>query len=264
MNKKIIAITGSGSGLGKEAAIELAKRGHKVYATTQYISQAEELNVIAEKEKINLVSFKLDILLEDDRKLLDNIDIDVLINNAAINESGSIAEIDVNKIKEVFETNVFSTISLTQRVLKNMIYKNKGRIVIVSSIYGIISDAFFGPYSSSKFALESLSHCLRKELEEIDNNKVSVAVIEPGAYATGFNQEMILKQYRWMKIYSYFRNKLLKLRRKQLDKFNLIEQNKFSSIIKKYVKAVEDEKCKAKYKAPISQHMYAKLRQIFS
>ena len=71
--KHTVLITGSGSGLGKMAAISLARRGHKVYATTLYNSQADELNKIAKSEEINLISFKLDIRNIDDRKKLYNI-----------------------------------------------------------------------------------------------------------------------------------------------------------------------------------------------
>lgn len=264
MNKKTILITGSGSGLGREASLVLAKRGHKVYATTQFLSESINLNKIAEDQNLDLTAFKLDILLEEDRSLVDDLDIDVLINNAAINESGSVAEIDVEKIKKIFETNVFSTIELTQRALKNMIKKNNGKIVFISSIYGIISDSFFSPYSSSKHGIEAISYSLRKELEKLDNNKIQVAVVEPGAYSTGFNQELILKQYRWMENGSYFKNKIKELKREQLDKFNLIEIRNLNSIVNKYVRAVEDSHCRKKYRAPILQHIYAKIRQIFS
>lgn len=121
-----ILITGSGSGLGKSAAIALAKRGHNVIATTQYESETLELINYAKENNVKLESFKLDILLEEDRNKILNYDIDVLINNAAIGDSGSISEINVNRIKKVFETNVFSNIEITQLALKKMI-KNKKR-----------------------------------------------------------------------------------------------------------------------------------------
>ena len=65
-----------------------------------------------------------------------NIKIDVLINNAAIGESGSAAEIDINKYRDTFETNVFCPIELTQIVLKQMIPRKEGRIIFLSSLAG--------------------------------------------------------------------------------------------------------------------------------
>ena len=110
MIPKTVVITGAGSGLGREAAIALAKRGHKVIATTEYERQSKELNILAEDRNISLEAFKLDIRLEEDRNKLSGIDFDVLINNAAIGDSGSISDITVDRIENVFETNVFSNI----------------------------------------------------------------------------------------------------------------------------------------------------------
>ena len=120
MTLKRILITGSGTGLGMSAAIALSKRGHLVYATTYTKAQARELNKLAKSKKLSLKAFKLDILSSKDRALADNLNIDVLINNAAIGDSGSVCEINVDRYRKTFETNVFSTIELTQRVLKNM------------------------------------------------------------------------------------------------------------------------------------------------
>ena len=87
MKTKKVVITGAGSGLGKMAAIELAKRGHFVYATTQYEIQATKLNDFANKNNLPIKSFKLDILSDDDRKILENMKFDVLINNAGISQT---------------------------------------------------------------------------------------------------------------------------------------------------------------------------------
>ena len=67
---KKIFITGAGSGLGKEAAIELARRGHTVYATVYYQDQLKPLEEIARSEKIDLKIFKLDITKIEDQNLL--------------------------------------------------------------------------------------------------------------------------------------------------------------------------------------------------
>lgn len=120
---KKVLITGCGTGLGKDAAIALSSRGHYVYATTHTLEQADMLNKIAKKNHLPLKSFKLDILSANDRSLVDDLSIDVLINNAAIGDSGSVSEINVDRYRQTFETNVFSSIELTQRVLKNMIKK---------------------------------------------------------------------------------------------------------------------------------------------
>ena len=89
-----------------------------------------------------LKSFKLNILCENDRALADALDIDVLINNAAIGDSGSVCEVPIDRFRQTFETNVFSALELTQIVIKNMIKKGQGKVIFISSLSGKISIPF--------------------------------------------------------------------------------------------------------------------------
>lgn len=178
--KKTILITGAGSGLGKQASIELAKRGHKVYATVRYENEIDDLIDIANREKLDLEAFKLNILNEEERKNIQNYDIDVLICNAAIGDSGSVADVDVDRIRTVFETNVFCNIETVQVALKRMInYKKRGRIIFLSSLVGRIPFAFLSPYCASKFAIEGFATCLRKEMKKLTIANIEVGIIEP-------------------------------------------------------------------------------------
>lgn len=250
---KKVLITGAGSGLGKEAAIMLSKRGHEVIATTQYEKQAKELNILARDSNIPITSFKLDINDKNDRELLNEVDFDVLINNAAIGDSGSIADIDVKRIEKVFETNVFSNIKVTQIALKKLIEKKHGRVIFLSSLAGLVSMPFLGPYCSSKYAIEGFASSLRKEMKKLDGVNIGVGIIEPGAYATGFNKENNDKKYEWMYKDSYFKYKWKDIKEKETRFWNFIEKKEFNSIVKQYIKAVEDKKVKFKYTAPIMQ-----------
>ncbi|EJO5347099.1 SDR family NAD(P)-dependent oxidoreductase [Clostridium botulinum] len=259
-----ILITGAGSGLGKASSIALAKRGHKVYATTHRKSQAENLKEIALKENIseNIESFKLDITLEEDRNIVKDLDIDALINNAAIGDSGSASEVSIDKYRNVFETNVFSALELTQIVFNNMLRKNEGRIIFLSSLSGRITIPFLSPYTSSKFALEAIASSLKEEIKELDNCNINIILIEPGAYKTGFNQRNIDKQFVWMKKKSYFKDKLSKLKKKQHNYFQLIEHKSLDSIVNEYINAVEDKSPKFRYKAPLIQSTFTQAQRI--
>lgn len=262
MIKKKIVITGAGSGLGKMAAIELARRGHTVYATAQYENQCEELNNIAISENINLKSFKLDILLQEDRNKLFDIDFDTLINNAAIGDSGSVSEIRVDRFENVFETNVFSSIKLTQIAIKKFIELKHGRIIFISSLAGRLPFPFLAPYSSSKFAIESFVTCLRSEMKLLNDANIQIGMIEPGAYATGFNKENNEKKYTWMQDKSYFKYKLNIIKKYEEKLWNLIESHNFKPIIKQYIKAVEDNRLKRRYTAPKFQAIFIQLCRI--
>lgn len=259
---KKILITGCGSGLGLEAAIALAKREHYVYATTHTKEQADRLNTLNKKYNLPIESFKLDILLEDDRLKVLDINVDVLINNAAIGDSGSVAEIDVNCYRNTFETNVFSSIELTQLVLKQMIPRKKGRIIFLSSLAGLSPIPFLSPYCATKFALEVIVPSLNEELKELKDINIPIILIEPGSYATGFNQKNVSKQFSWMRINSYFKQNIQSLEKKQYAFFKLTESTNFNSIIDKYIKAVEDKYPKIRYSAPTSQSALIKIKNI--
>lgn len=260
---KKILITGCGSGLGREAAIALACRGHYVYATTHTEEQADKLNDINQKYSLPIESFKLDLLCKNDRIKVMNIEIDVLVNNAAIGDSGSVAEIDVNKYRDTFETNVFCPIELTQLVLKQMIPRKEGRIIFLSSLAGLFPIPFLSPYCATKFALEAIGISLNEELKELEDVNIPVILIEPGSYATGFNQKNIAKQFNWMKIDSYFKPNIRLLEKKQYAYFKFTESTNINSIIDKYIKAVEDKHPKERYIAPVSQGAFVKIKNTF-
>lgn len=266
-NKQTVCITGCGSGLGKEAAIAIARRGHKVIATVLYEEQIVDLEIIKKKENLDIEIIKMDITDENNREKILSYDIDVFISNAAIADSGSIAEIDVKRIEDVFKINVFCNIKITQLVLKNMIErKQKGKVVFLSSQIGRISLPFLGPYASSKFAIEGFASCLRDEmkiLNKLEKTNIQVSIIEPGSYATGFNKETGNKKYGWMYKSSYFRNHIDLIKKVENKVWELTELNRYDSIIKKYVKVVEARKLKHRYYAPWYQAFFIQLLRIF-
>ncbi len=266
-NLKKVFITGAGSGLGKQAAIELARRNHTVYATVQYETELNDLITISQKENLKLQAFKLDILNESERALILNYDIDVFISNSAIGDSGSVADIDIDRIKNVFETNVFCNIQIIQLAISNMIKKHSnGRIVILSSLVGRIPMPFLSPYCSSKFALEGFGICLKQEmklLKKLSGKTIEVCLIEPGAYATGFNKENIEKKYTWMNNYSYFSEYEDWLKNIEKNIWNFLEQKPFDTIIKKYIKSVESNHIKFRYTAPWWQSLFVQIGRIF-
>lgn len=265
MNKKTIFITGAGSGLGKEAAIALAKRGHKVIATVHYDNQIDELMSHVNKNNLDMKVYKLDILLEEDRNtILRYTNIDVLICNAAIGDSGSISEIDVNKLRNVFETNVFANISLVQLALKNMIeIQKEGKIIFLSSLVGRITMPWLSPYCATKFAIEAYAISLRKEVKLLEDANIQIGIVEPGAYATGFNKENNMKKYSFMKEKSYFKNYLASIEKKEYITWNFLEQKPYTSIVCQYIKAVEDKHLKTRYVAPKWQGFFVQLGRIF-
>jgi len=181
---KTVLITGAGSGFGKLASVMLAERGHTVIATTETQQQADDLAA----EHPELTVAKLDITDPDDVATVDRWDLDVLIANAAMGQTGPLAAIPIERIRDIFEVNVFGTFAIVQRVANAMKAKRSGRILIVSSIAGVRAGKGSGPYSMTKHAVQAMGGVLRNELADFG---IDVATINPGPYATGFNDRMV-------------------------------------------------------------------------
>jgi len=191
---KTIMITGAGSGLGKGTAIGLAKNGHKVIACVEIWPQVTALREEAAQEGIELEVIKLDILSEIDRQNAYKYDIDILVNNAGTGETGPIAEIPVQLVRNVFEVNVFGALEFTQPFARKFVEKGKGKIVFVSSMAGLSTYPFLCPYNASKHALEAIAQCMKDELKEFG---VQVCTINPGPFRTGFNDRMYDSVDQW-------------------------------------------------------------------
>jgi NAD(P)-dependent dehydrogenase (short-subunit alcohol dehydrogenase family) len=180
---KTILITGAGSGFGREAAVLLAGRGHTVVAGVQDVLQHAEL--AAAHPELTVV--EVDITNADHIATVDQFDLDVLIGNAGLGQTGPLSEIPMQLVRRVFEVNVFGTLAIAQRVAQAMKRKRSGRIVLVSSIAGVRAGAGSGPYSMTKHAMQAMGGVLRNELAPFG---IDVALINPGPFATGFNDRM--------------------------------------------------------------------------
>ena len=134
-------------------------------------------------------------------------------------------------------------------------------MLFLSALAGLVSMPFLGPYCSSKYAIEGFASSLRKEMKKLDGVNIGVGIIEPGAYATGFNKENNDKQYEWMYKDSYFKYKWKDIKEKETRFWNFIEKKDFNSIIKQYIKAVEDKNVKFRYTAPIMQALTVQIIQ---
>ncbi|MFZ4481711.1 MAG: SDR family NAD(P)-dependent oxidoreductase [Rhodoferax sp.] len=259
---KTILITGAGTGIGRDSAFALAARGHRVIATTFDEAQAEALRVECQTRQQKLEVVKLDITSAADRDKVLPLALDVLINNAGVGDSGSLAEVDLERVRRVFEVNLFATLALTQLALRGMIARERGTVLFVSSIAGRVPVPFLMPYSMSKFALSAAGAGLRAEMDQLGKN-VQVALIEPGAFHTGFNQSMTERKYEWMQQRSYFSEVSAKMKRKEAREFTLIEARSTGAIVAQIVRAAEADRPKLRYVAPWIQGAAVRLARIF-
>ena len=250
---KKILITGATSGIMKEV-IEKIKDDYFIYVTTHTNKELNNIKRLYQKDK-NIKCFKLDITNKKDRNKIKKENIDILINNAAIGIGGSIINMKVDDIRKNYEVNIFSSIEITQIVLKNMIRKNSGKIIFIGSLASFIPIPFLGSYSSTKASLIKISECLKKELKILNSN-INVSLIEPGLYHTGFNNVMFDNKYN-TDFDNLFKKELELIRKKENILLILLEKKKLDSITNKIIESLEGDKFI--YRAPITQVIFSKL-----
>ena len=193
--QQVAVVTGSSSGIGFETSLLLARNGIYTYATMRNQSKSEEILANTRKDNLPLKTLLLDVTNE--KSILDVIKkiiaekgrIDILVNNAGYSLLGPLEQLQINEIKEEFETNFFGIIKLIQSVLPTMRKQRYGRIINISSLAGRIGFPFSSAYVSSKFALEGLTESLGYEIQ---NFGIHVILIEPGVIRTNFLNSMKL------------------------------------------------------------------------
>ena len=189
--QQTVLITGGTDGLGKAAALLLAEKGYRVFAAGRSAEKRAELDKLAAGKKLPLESLELDVC--DDASVHRAIQqalqkagtIDVLVNNAGVGFMAVVEELKLEDLRRLYETNVFGVLRVTQAVLPHMRERRQGRILMLSSVAGIVTPPTYGAYSSSKHALEALSNALRVELYPFE---IEVVLIEPGYIMTNFQQ----------------------------------------------------------------------------
>lgn len=257
---KTILYTGARSGLAKNVIDKFINNDeYLIYLTVENNNQLKQVAKIYKDIK-NVKYFKLNLLDEDDIKLVEKLNIDILVSNAAIGNGGSVAEINIDKIKENFDINVFNNFKLVQLILKQMIKRKSGRIIMMASLAGILPVPFLGSYCATKASIIKLTECLKLELKNL-NTDIKISLILPGMYHTGFNQVMLENKYKDMNK-GYFSEEIELIRAKETLFFKLFELNSYDSITNKIYKAITSDNPKFIYKAPLLQSIGTKLYQI--
>lgn len=194
MKRQRILITGASSGLGRGTAIGLARAKHHVIAAAETWQQVTTLRQDAEEAGVELEVIKLDLLSDTDLANAAEFDVDVLVLNAGVQETGSVADIPLPLVRKSFEVNVFSHLDLAQRILPRMIKRRSGKVVWVSSQAGLYAPPFMGAYAATKHAIEALAFAMRQELVPF---RVRVATINPGLFRTGYNETGAETHKQW-------------------------------------------------------------------
>jgi NADP-dependent 3-hydroxy acid dehydrogenase YdfG len=246
MNQKTILITGCSTGIGRDAAEKLSQAGYLVIASARKLETIENLKVamtvqldVCDNKSVHAAVKK--IITKFDR-------IDVLINNAGMALRGAVEDLPEKLLNLIFDTNITGCVRMISAVVPHMRRQGFGRIINISSYFGKITIPGNAGYSSTKYALESLSDALRMELAPFG---IKTIVIEPGPIQTNFLDNS--KEYSSgilanpASAYAAFYQRLM-------ERFNIMRSNgpKADSVSKVIQHAIESRRPHARYLASVS------------
>ena len=171
-------VTGASTGIGEATARHLGSLGFDVFAGVRKDEDAERLRAAG------LRPLKLDVTdassIESARADVGDARLAGLVNNAGIAVSAPVEFIPVDELRRQLDVNLVGQVAVTQAFLPAL-RRDRGRVVMISSIGGRVALPLLGPYAASKFALEAVSDSLRREVRRFG---IEVSVVEPGGIKT--------------------------------------------------------------------------------
>ncbi len=220
-----VLITGASSGIGRDLAREFAKKKYDLVIVARSLDKLNELKSELETDyKVNVKNEIADLSFEENCIKLyeNNKDIGILVNNAGFGEFGEFVDTNLEKELNLIKTNITAVHILTKLYLKDMVEKNEGIILNVSSIAGNMPGPLMSSYYASKAYVLRLSEGIREELKR-KKSKVQISVLQPGPVNTNFNNvanvKFNLKGKTSQYVAKYTVDKLLK------GKFNIVPGN---------------------------------------
>lgn len=179
-------ITGASSGIGRDMAKILAKKGYDLVLVAR---DEEKLNSLKDELNVNIKTVTMDLSISDNCKKLhaENPDIDLLINNAGFGDCGNFSKTSLDKEINMINTNITAYHILTKLYLIDMKKANKGHILNVASIAGFMPGPLMSTYYATKSYVVRLSEGIREELKKEKSN-VKISILCPGPVSTNFNK----------------------------------------------------------------------------
>jgi len=191
MIKKTVLITGASRGIGKAIAIKFAKKNYNVVINC--INNAEHLQAVKkeiEGYNVSCLAYLGDVgNYENTKELFSQIKkqfngIDILINNAGISYIGLFQDMDPNDWNKIVSTNITSVFNCCHFAIPEMVNKKQGKIINISSVWGITGASCEVAYSATKGAVNALTKALAKELAP---SSIQVNAVACGAIDTEMN-----------------------------------------------------------------------------
>ena len=201
--RKAAIVTGASRGIGRAAAVRLAKMGMNIVFTyNSGMEAAEETKNLCEAEGVKVLAVQADVSCSENcDKLVEQTmeafgRVDVLVNNAGITRDGLIIRMSDEQFDQVIDTNLKGAFYMMRAVSKQMMKQRNGRIINISSVVGVMGNAGQVNYAASKAGVIGMTKSLARELA---SRKVTVNAVAPGMIETDMTAVMSEKAKEAMK-----------------------------------------------------------------
>lgn len=181
-------ITGASSGIGRDIARELSKKGYDLVLVSRDEKKLNKVKEELEKENIKIETISTDLSIEENcKEIHKNVkNVDILINNAGFGDCGNFTKTNLEKELNMIKTNITAYHILTKLYLIDMKKKGEGKILNVASIAGFMPGPLMATYYATKAYIVRLSESIREELKK-EKSKVQISILCPGPVSTNFN-----------------------------------------------------------------------------
>lgn len=195
LKNKNALITGAGKGIGKAVAIALAKEGVNIVLIARTQADIDEVAQEINTYDVKTLALTADVAdinsvnLAIEKAIASFQTIDILINNAGIAAFGKFLELEPSEWERIIQVNLMGVYYVTRAILPNMIERQTGDIINISSTAGLNGNALTSAYSASKFALLGLTDSLMQEMRK---HNIRVTALTPSTVATDMAKELNL------------------------------------------------------------------------
>lgn len=232
---KVVVVTGAGSGMGRELAIQLVQKGAKVALVDIYQNALEATAELAGKEHTSChlvnITDKEKVLALPEEIIKKHGAVDILLNNAGIIQPFiPINDLDLETIQRVMDINFHGTVYMTKAFLSYFMQRPEAHIANVSSMGGFIPFPGQSVYSASKAAVKLFTEGLYGELK---NTNIGVTILHPGAVNTNIMSNSGLEQNKAAQTDSAAQQQMLAAPKAAAIMIDAIERNKFRAMVGK-------------------------------
>ena len=195
LKNKNALITGAGKGIGKAVAIALAKEGVNIVLIARTQADIDEVAQEINTYDVKTLALTADVAdinsvnLAIEKAIASFQTIDILINNVGIAAFGKFLELEPSEWERIIQVNLMGVYYVTRAILPNMIERQTGDIINISSTAGLNGNALTSAYSASKFALLGLTDSLMQEMRK---HNIRVTALTPSTVATDMAKELNL------------------------------------------------------------------------